>query len=122
MLYARENNLTMNEEPPIKHDLDEIRIWIKNNRLPINCDDFLSAWNLFGDIAAIYRYDHEEFESLTQTSIDEYNKLFWGNNLKALRGSHPKYFPIWRDIEKERIAKVMQKGFRLLNANVKLYA
>jgi hypothetical protein len=120
--YARQRALIMNEESPIKHDLDKIRTWIHNKNSNINCDEFLSAWNLFGDIAATYSSEHIKFENQTQSSINEYNKLFWGNNLKALRSTHPKYYPSWCDYEKERIAKVMLAGFKLLNAYIRIYA
>jgi hypothetical protein len=120
--YARERTLIINEESPIKHDLDKIRTWIHNKKSNINCEEFLSAWNLFGDIAATYPSEHIKFENQTQKSINEYNKLFWGSNLIVLRGAHPKYFPSWCVHEEESIAKVMQTGFKLLNANFRIYA
>lgn len=120
--FAKENQLRLKEEESIRHNLDAVRFWLHNQHEKIDCNEFLAAWNLLGDVAAAFPEEGSWFEQKTQDYIREYDKLFYGNNLKAMRGRHPKYYPVWSVRELEHIKEIMGLGLHLLKRRLRKYA
>ncbi|HAX78565.1 MAG TPA: hypothetical protein DCY88_22715 [Cyanobacteria bacterium UBA11372] len=110
--YAEGCGLYIEEEEPIFQELDPVKNWLYNpSKTEINCNIFLSVWNLFIDIASSVQdvaFDRDR----DKTDI-VYEKLFWGNNLPSVtpRGQH--YTPTWTDDEVETLQEVLAYGLNM---------
>ncbi len=50
--FAYDAGIDIMDEEPLLHDLDVIQSWLSAKAaFPVDCDEFLAAWNLFGDIS-----------------------------------------------------------------------
>jgi len=49
--YAAMKQYTLESEEPKCHDLGWVTRWLSAKDLPVDCDEALAAWNLFGDVA-----------------------------------------------------------------------
>jgi hypothetical protein len=80
--YAASHQLMLEETAPLLHDLDAVARWLRRSlSADVDCDALLTAWNLFGDLAASVNADFDRDRDRTQRV---YEKLFWGNNLPAV--------------------------------------
>lgn len=120
--FAKENGIELQREKPIRHNLNRVQLWLHSKKGRLNCNDFLAAWNLFTDVEASFPDEAARLEKKTSDYIREYNKLFYGNNLKAVRGRHPKYFPAWSSEELEHISEILHMGLFLLRKRFRYYA
>jgi len=114
--YATIHQLNLDEIDPLLHDLDVVAQWLRRS-LPaeIDCDVFLTAWNLFGDLAASVNGDFDRDRHRTQ---HVYEKLFWGNNLPAVTPPGKQYTPIWSDDELLLIRKILTDGLLLFREHI----
>ncbi len=113
--YAHIQNLTIIDEAPILHNLDQVKIWLKTSQMKNMNNELLAAWNLFGDIAAIHPVQHLTFEALTQKHLIQYRKLFAAQNIGRTAGCvRPKYDPTWTKDDKKAISHVLTYGLQLL--------
>jgi hypothetical protein len=74
--FAAGAGIPMQPREPVRHDLDAVDRWLTEPRPEgIDCDEFLAAWNLFGDI------DHTvgvDFVGDADSTLRVYDKLFSG--------------------------------------------
>ena len=113
--YADINKIKLVEEPPILHNLDQVKVWLKLVRKKNFGHELLAAWNLFGDIAAIDMAVSLKFEALTQSHLSQYRKLFTAENIfRGVGNVRPKYHPKWTKYDAQSISKVLIHGFKLL--------
>lgn len=111
--YADQRHIVLDEETPVLHHLDHVKVWLKTRHQKTPNDVLLTAWNLFGDIAAIDHAEHLKFELLTQKYLAQYRKLFAAQNMLC-NTARPKYHPTWTKEEQKLIADVLGYGFNLL--------
>jgi len=81
--YAATNRIVLQEDPPIRHDLDVVRHWLERPRKnTVICPSFLAAWNLFDDVCTAIDVSPlaAKFRQAGPRRIAD--KLFWGNNLR----------------------------------------
>jgi hypothetical protein len=115
--YADLNHYRLQDEEPILHDLDWVAAWTKSTREPINCENALAAWNLFGDVARSVGGRGVAFESLESRQTTIYNKLFWGNNLPSMTPNGCHYIPDWSADEIALLAEILTTGLDLFMSN-----
>lgn len=99
------------DEAPVQHDLDALGRWLTDPRVDnVEPDVLLAGWNIFGDIAISVG---ATFDPDPDTTIDLYQKLFWGNNLPAMTPPGERYVPTWTEVEIARMVDVLSEGLRL---------
>ncbi len=115
--YAKINRIEIVNEEPILHNLDAVEKWLQQPNDNINCEDCLSAWNLFSDVANSLKvtFNGDKHARLRNRI---YDKLFWGINDfvgHPILG-HPSgefYFPEWSPAEVSKLAKILKQGLKL---------
>lgn len=117
-LYAKEKKIEIVNEEPILHNLDKIKKWLHQPDGPIDCHAFLSAWNMFTDVAEGTK---KTFAGRDKDKLNSklYDKLFFGNNLPAVTPRNEYYIPQWKSAERERLFEVMTQGLLLFESNTK---
>jgi len=116
--YAQTEGLSLlRQDNCVLHNLDLVRVWLKRKRPgPINCNEFLSAWNLFGDVSATVSGN---FDPDKQQTHRIYNKLFWGSNLPAVTPPGEHYRPLWSGAEVRVMRQVLSVGLALFRSRVR---
>ena len=119
--YAQSQNLKIDDESPILHNLDLAKHWLTRPHPNFDCLEFLAAWNLFTDVARSVRrgFSGNKKDPLTDKV---YDKLFVGNNHPATTlPDNETYEPEWTTSEIKKLAEVMTEGLQLLgNAMVEI--
>lgn len=104
-------------EEPILHDLDSVESRCRaSGRLVIDSDDFLTAWNLFIDVAHSVGEAGSCFLASDSVMGHQYQKLFFGSNLPSMTPPGEHYTPTWTDDELEDVRRHMILGFQLFEA------
>ncbi|MDJ1484116.1 hypothetical protein QNI16_26700 [Cytophagaceae bacterium YF14B1] len=116
--YAAKKYVEIVNEEPVFCDLDYLSNWIAQPNNPIDCQMFLSIWNLFTDIASgINRsFTGNEKDKLTNKV---YDKIFYGNNLPSVTPEGKYYIPVWTKAERGRLIEIMSEGIALLRISLK---
>ncbi len=116
--YAASLHIDIKKEEPKLHDIDSVKAWLNATTLSrdIDCDNFLSVWNLFADISDSVCCTFDQDKDRTQ---DIYNKLFWGNNLPAITPPGKHYSPTWNEDELLLIKEVLTNGLLLFQSVVR---
>jgi hypothetical protein len=116
--YATFHQIDLDAMEPLVHDLDVV---VQRLRRPlsaeIDSDAFLTAWNLFGDLATSVNGDFDGDRKRTQQI---YDKLFWGNNLPAVTPPGKQYTPVWSDDELLLMREILHDGLLLFRKQVKV--
>ncbi len=114
--YANLHHYNLEIEKPVLHDLD----WVAARRMspatPIDCQEALAAWNLFGDIAVSIPSRGISFKELKSQSFEIYDKLFWGNNLPAVTPKGERYIPEWSPDELGTLSQILTAGLELFES------
>lgn len=114
--YASSHHLTLDEMEPLLHDLDVIVEWLgRSLSAELDCDTFLTAWNLFGDLSASVNGDFDRDRKRTQ---HVYEKLFWGTNLPSVTPPGKYYTPLWSDEELLLMREILTNGLMLFRKSV----
>jgi hypothetical protein len=108
--YAQRHRLSVQIMDGILFDLDAIAKWLADPTLPIDCRNFLNAWNLFADVA---RSAGGAFDSERQSTSSVYDKLFWGSNLAPVTPPGAHYVPEWAAGERRILAATLNSGLSL---------
>lgn len=107
--YACRRHLVLMRERPLLHDLDKLQLWLGRPRqTSVDCVVFLSAWNLFVDVASSVR--ERKFLLAQKQTKRIYMKLFWGNNLPAVTPVGKRYVPRWSKREMEVMQNILGIG------------
>jgi hypothetical protein len=116
--YANLHRLDLDAMEPLVHDLDGLAQWLRRPlSAEIDLDAFLTAWNLFGDLAISVNCHFDRDRKRTQ---QVYEKLFWGNNLPAVTPPGKQYTPHWSDDELLLMREILQYGLLLFRKHVKM--
>jgi hypothetical protein len=111
--YADTNHYSLQSGEPILHDLDCVAAWTKSPAEPVNCEEALAAWNLFGDVAASVGGRGIAFQHLDSQLLAIYRKLFWGNNLPSMTPQGSQYVPEWSPDEIASLTEILITGLDL---------
>jgi hypothetical protein len=119
--YTDLNHLDIENGEPVLHDLKWIATWRMAPVAPVDCVIALNAWNLFGDVAMSVPSRGIAFRNLANSQVARpiYDKLFWGNNLRAMTPKHKRYVPEWLQDERQSLANVMTAGLELFASCVR---
>ena len=109
--HAASLGLSVKIEEPILHDLDTVAAWLETpDAKTVDCDKFLTAWNLFDDVS---RSVSGKFDADRKLTNKIYNKLFWGNNLSPVTPVGEHYEPLWTKRELKIMREVLGVGLSL---------
>ncbi len=93
-------------------DLESVLRWLGAARKrTVDCPAFLSAWNLFSDLASAVQGKQAHIDNLAEGRI--YEKLFWGSNLPAMTPPGKRDTPSWTKSEVGRLRNVLNRGMQL---------
>lgn len=116
MDFAEERGLTIQPEKPPIYDFDALKSWTKTLDIEkIECESFLNAWNMLGDIEKTFGRTLKEPEG----SNAVYDKLFYGNNVPSITPEGKCYIPEWTTSEAFILASVFRAGLRTLRGIIK---
>lgn len=111
--YADRSGLSV--EPEVNStplDLDTVQRWLGAARkTTVDCETFLSAWNLFSDLASAVQGARAHIDDQKENRI--YMKLFWGNNFPAMTPPGKHFTPTWSKSEVGRLRNVLNKGMQM---------
>ena len=111
--FAESRGLAFEPGEPAEFDLDSVEAWLREpDGSTVDCDVFLNAWNLFGDIASSRGDASLERSSLSAGRV--YGKLFWGCNVPAVTPDGEQYVPSWSDREVAELRRNLSGGIRLM--------
>jgi hypothetical protein len=115
--YLAKLHLELSEVEQSVLDLDILRRWLKRPvRARIDCDRFLTAWNLFQDVAN--SLGDSAFDAERRRTGRVYDKLFWGCNLPSASPPGKHYVPLWSKRELGRLAAVLGYGLQMFEAAI----
>ena len=118
--YAQREGLPIEPEEPKIHHFDRVVAGLKRKRpVELDCDAFLSVWNLLGDISNSLGGGFDEDKSRTQKI---YEKFFWGNNLPTVTPVGKCYVPLWSGQEHQIMRDALGEGLSLLRSRIQLHA
>ena len=118
--YARIHDVApLNMEEPVLHDLDSVdRFTRTSSSLHVDCNETLSAWNLFGDFARSVGPSGSLFLDQDRAADQLYDKVFFGCNLPAMTPEGQEYLPIWTSAEVESIQDLLRVGLSLFRSAI----
>lgn len=117
LAYSDARGLIVQQEEPLLHDLDAIATWLADPRAEtVACDAFLSAWNLFGDIARSCQRSGASFSDRDKHLRTVYEKLFYGNNLPSITPPGEHYRPEWSREEVTGLRQILRVGLDMFIA------
>ncbi|MCB0197043.1 MAG: hypothetical protein KDJ65_34160 [Anaerolineae bacterium] len=109
--FAAKNDLIIHSEKPPIYDFDTLADWIRAPNINnIDCETFLNAWNMLGDIEKSFERKLKE----PNGSNTVYDKLFYGNNLLSITPEGEHYIPEWSDDEVTIMVSVFRSGLETL--------
>jgi hypothetical protein len=109
--YSNLFDWKLEDDVPVLHNLDSVRMWLSHPSASVNCYDFLAAWNLFTDVSqSINGQDFIVHDPFTDRI---YDKLFWGNNLPSVTPNGAHYEPAWSAQEITQLQRVFKSGLEL---------
>jgi hypothetical protein len=94
--------------------MDPVREFVAG-RGELDCNQILSAWNLFGDVARSTGEIGGDFKELDQAHNAVYDKGFYGCNLPSITPEGQRFAPSWSPDELAAIRELMKHGFALFN-------
>jgi len=112
--YLSQNNLKLfDNEINQTYDFQKLEQWINSESLSVNCIEILNFWNLFTDVAYTISIKFQGDKRNKITSLI-YDKLFYGNNLPAIKPENEDdYIPIWNLKQINIIKSIMENGLNI---------
>jgi hypothetical protein len=117
--FAQARGIALVDERLRLHDLDKAADWLSaSGDSPIDCDNLLAAWNLFGDVS---RSVDGDFAPGPVVAPKIYEKLFFGGataNTLLRPEQEPRYEPSWSVTEIAALRETLTRGLGLFRASV----
>lgn len=118
--YAHAHELLPLAEEDGLHNFDVIRKSLKRKRPgQIDCNAFLTGWNMFGDISASVGGGFDPDRAQTQKI---YRKLFWGSNLPAVTPPGKHFEPRWSRADIRLMRQILGEGLTMFCCHISLLA
>jgi hypothetical protein len=109
--HSEKRGIVLVEGSPRLHDLDSTARWIASGSSEsIDCDNLLTAWNLFSDVSRSVGGDFDADESNTE---EVYLKLFYGSSTanEILRPrEEPVFAPVWSRDQFDLLRSTLERG------------
>jgi len=119
--YAKKHNIKIvNKFKPIPHDLDIVFKWVHTNKKSLACDEILTAWNFFIDLANTFSFNNDNLQAYRKRApkaYKVYEKIFIGTNLPSVTKNNPPYHPKFNKKELKLIRSVLTYGFKKFKKN-----
>lgn len=100
-------------------DIERAISWLNTAEEYVDCKYMLEFWNAASDVSnslGEYFMGNLDFGIVN----DIYLKLFYGNNLPAVKGDEEDFIPEWNKNELETLIKVVNDGLRVIGKNLDL--
>ncbi len=114
--YAKKQNIKIvNKFKPIPHDLGIVFKWVNTNKKSLVCNEILTAWNFFIDLANTFSFDNDNLQAYRKKAPQAYKiyeKAFIGTNLPSVTKNNPPYHPEFSKKELKLIRNVLIYGFK----------
>lgn len=114
--YCIQNNIKLSSFDIILYDIDFFIDWVKNSNDEVDCIKFLDFWNITADVSDslnLYFLGNEN-----GIVLDLYNKLFYGNNLPAIRGDGELYIPTWDCEDILILTKIIKDAISIISESI----
>lgn len=115
-LYCKNNDIPI-QEGFTDYDMDELFCVLRERKFAKNCALLLNFWNIFSDLAQSvgkkFCGDDKEYSYI-------YQKLFFGNNLRAINKGRKNYIPVFEKHEKNQIMKVLEEGIKIFEEQLEI--
>lgn len=106
-------------ETPVFHDLDAVESkCTSHGPIEIDCALYLTAWNLFSDVARSVGEEGAKYLQSDRLLEDHYGKLFFGNNLPTMTPQGEHFTPTWSIEERESIRRHLLLGLNLFDKSI----
>jgi len=119
--YAKKHNIKIvNNFKPIPHDLDIVFKWVNTHKKNLECNEVLTAWNFFIDLANTFSFDNDNLQAYKEKAPKAYKiyeKIFIGTNLPSVTKNNPPYHPKFNKKELKLIRNVLTYGFKKFKKN-----
>ncbi len=113
--FGTEKDLIIQTEKPPIYNFDALVDWTRAPDLNnIDCEVFLNAWNMLGDIEISFGRKLKEPDG----SNTVYDKLFYGNNLAPVTPEGEHYLPKWSEEEVAIMVSVFKAGLNTLYGSI----
>lgn len=114
---AQKNNLVIQDEEPVLHDLDYVQDWIISGAIDVDCQKALIAWNLFTDVVTTLNL---EFKGNKKNRIRNkiYDKLFFGSNIPTVTPKGESLAPQWSKTELATMTDIMKEGIAITRSKL----
>ncbi len=116
---VRELCVRLEVAEPVTYNFEQIRAWCaKPEAAGVDCREFLDAWNFLDDLTGLHAGADTSYTRLSRAAADQYDKLFWGNNLPAVTPLGMRFDPSWSPEELAAMRGVFEAGLRVLAAEL----
>jgi len=115
LAHCKESGIccSSNSDDLYKCDLDVLGKWLRKGRKRVDCQFVLNAWNTMSDVARSlgksFIGDDDDVDAIHFV----YKKLFYGNNLPALKMKR-KYTPSWNSDEIDTMSFILSNGLQII--------
>ena len=97
------------------YDVNVAINWIAENDSNVDCEYFLALWNITTDLAYSVSVDFLG-DSASELTRQIYDKLFWGNNLPAIRCDGEIFTPQWSPEEIHEIQMIVSDSIDIIKS------
>lgn len=98
------------------------KFWFELNNLDINkvssvesCKILLDGWNFLEDMLRTFSLEKELIHLKSETLNKVYDKLFFGNNLEAIKKNNSDYNPMWEENELKEFKSIFWEIWQTLS-------
>ena len=114
--FASRKGWKVHPEKSLLHNFDKVISWLDGEgEADFEYDEFLSVWNLLGDVSDSVGGN---FDLNRKRTNKIYNKLFWGNNLMSITPENRKFKPEWTREERRLMHSILLKGIKLFQSSL----
>ena len=104
-IYISEEKLNIDHNQ-IHYDIGSAIDWLSKDSRFVDCEYMLHIWNITSDLSSSANKDFSG-DSTSEIINRVYDKLFWGNNLSALRDNEDAFNPDWTSEELQELKIVV---------------
>lgn len=112
--YAAMRHIPLSDaDEQYPYNLDQLKQWLRGDKIEIDCKMGLAMWHLFSGIAGSLKLPFVGDQG-EQIKDQIYDKLFLGT--QEIPGSE-NYQPIWKKQEVKQLKSILKSGFRMFEHN-----
>jgi hypothetical protein len=110
--YCYEQKIELDDDDVDSYDVGTIFDWLDEKTAGFDYVNLLNFWNVASDVAKSIAVDF--YGDNNGIVLDIYNKIFYANNLPAMKGDHEDFIPTWDEEDLLELKKVMRDAVRIV--------